>query len=293
MDLVSHVTWLGGATDRATLLELCSAKEIDDALQRGLLEPIGRHKYALPNAHAGARTATALGGVLSHRSAAQRLGWKLRTDPKLPEVTFPRDRRLRPDERKLVIPHWSHVPPHEIDLGMTTTGRTLVDCMRNLPFEDALAIVNSAIREDDIDPNAIIQLALSTRGRGRQRIIGVAEVATSKPANPFESAMFAIALTVRGLNAQPQHGVKLLDGTERHPDLCDPALRIIIEAESFEWHGKKAALTRDCVRYNAFTLAGWVVYRFSWWQVIHEPQYVHDVLTMAVELAARRLGAAS
>jgi very-short-patch-repair endonuclease len=69
-----------------------------------------------------------------------------------------------------------------------------------------------------------------------------------------------------------------LDGQRLRPDLLDRRRRLVLEAESFEWHGKRLALTRDCVRYNAFALAGYVVLRFSWEQVMLQPAYVEACL---------------
>ena len=67
---------------------------------------------------------------------------------------------------------------------------------------------------------------------------------------------------------------------------------IVVEAESFEWHGKSAALTRDCARYNAFTVRGWVVIRFSWYQVMFEGDYVLRVLEEVVGLVRRHANVA-
>jgi very-short-patch-repair endonuclease len=43
-------------------------------------------------------------------------------------------------------------------------------------------------------------------------------------------------------------------------------------------------LKRDCERYNAFVLDGWLVIRFAWEHVMFEPQYVDRVLRGAVAL---------
>jgi very-short-patch-repair endonuclease len=69
-------------------------------------------------------------------------------------------------------------------------------------------------------------------------------------------------------------------------------LGIVIEAESFEWHGKRAALTRDCVRYNAFTCRGWTVVRFSWELVMFDPAYVVTVLEAVVRRVRRHANVA-
>ena len=71
------------------------------------------------------------------------------------------------------------------------------------------------------------------------------------------------------------------------PDLVDRVLRLVIEADSFEFHGKRWFLTRDCERYNSFVMRGWLVIRFSWEHVMFEPEYVARVLRTMVDLLSR------
>ena len=59
-------------------------------------------------------------------------------------------------------------------------------------------------------------------------------------------------------------------GLVARPDLVDDGLRIVLEADSFEWHGGRASLARDARRYNLLVVNGWVVLRFAWEQVMHE-----------------------
>ena len=218
------------------------------------------------------------------RSAAQRHGWGQRLVPDLPDVTFARDRRLDPAVRKVLVPHWSDLPPEDVFEGVTTMRRTLVDCMRNLPLEESVPIVDSAVRAGDITSAALVRLAATMRGRGRTRAMEVAAMATAVSANPYESTLRAIASTVPGLNIKPQSPVRIAGGRVLHPDLLDERLGIVIEAESFAWHGETAAMTRDCARYNAFVTQGLIVVRFSWTQVIFSPAYVVGVLVDVVKL---------
>jgi very-short-patch-repair endonuclease len=67
-----------------------------------------------------------------------------------------------------------------------------------------------------------------------------------------------------------------------HPDLVDVDRRLVIEADSHEFHTEKDAHSRDCVRYTALTVAGWLVIRFTWDQVMHSPAYVRSVLSDVV-----------
>ena len=98
--------------------------------------------------------------------------------------------------------------------------------------------------------------------------------------NPFESVLRAIALAVPGLQVRAQ---RTIPGIGR-PDLVDLVLRLVVEAESFEFHGRRRMLKHDCERYNAFVVDGWWVVRFAWEHVMFEPQYVDGVLRAVVAL---------
>lgn len=282
MDLISQVTLLGGASDRRTLVQRCGTAEVDRALSDGVLVTVGRGRYALASANQAVHRAAAVAGILGYRSAAQRHGWGQRLVPALPDVIVPRTRRVPRQLRSVITPHWIDLAPHEFEAMVTTKQRTLVDCLRMLPVADSLPIADSALRLDDITPPDLLEMAEALQGRGRRRAIEVAGMASAAAANAFESVLRAIAESVPGLQVHPQYPVSLGPRLVRHPDLADPVLRILIEAESFEWHGEAAAMSRDCARYNAFTLRGWLVLRFSWRQVMRQPAYVRWVLRTAV-----------
>ena len=54
-----------------------------------------------------------------------------------------------------------------------------------------------------------------------------------------------------------------------------------MEADSFEFHGHRRALKQDCERYNALGLRGWLVLRFAYEHVMHDPDYVREALRLA------------
>jgi very-short-patch-repair endonuclease len=96
----------------------------------------------------------------------------------------------------------------------------------------------------------------------------------------WAAVLRAIALDVPGLNLRPQVVIEE-EGFRGRPDLVDVGNRVVLEAESFEFHGRRIGLRRDCERYNALGLRGWLVLRFSWEHVMHEPAYVAECLRMA------------
>ena len=57
---------------------------------------------------------------------------------------------------------------------------------------------------------------------------------------------------------------------------------MVIEADSFEFHGERAALSRDCERYDGLVSRGWLVLRFTWEQVMLRPVWVARVIERTV-----------
>jgi very-short-patch-repair endonuclease len=114
----------------------------------------------------------------------------------------------------------------------------------------------------------------------------VAEHADGRAANPFESVLRSVALEVPGLVLVPQ--VIVAESPELRPDLVDPVRRVVAEADSFAWHGSRSALRRDCRRYNRLALLDYVVLRFSWEDVMHDPGYVRAVLVDTVRVVEAR-----
>ena len=70
-------------------------------------------------------------------------------------------------------------------------------------------------------------------------------------------------------------------------DLCERRLRIVVEADSFEFHSDSAALNSDMVRYNAFVAEGYLVLRFGWMHAMFEPDYDLQVVTAAAAAQER------
>lgn len=274
MDVVEAMHRCGGVADHATVLRLCSRRKLRRAVNDGTVVRTARGRFALPTANVALVAAQRVGGVMSHRSAAAWWGWELKEQPALPEVAVPKHRRC---PRSGVRLHWVDLHEDDIREGVVTSReRTLVDCLRSLPFDEALAIADSALRAGDITGSRLRALAAEVGGPGAPRVRRVAAHADGRAANPFESVLRALAID-EGLDVEPQ--VPLWEsGVRARPDLTDEKRGLILEADSFEWHGSRAALKRDCRRYTAMIVAGWRVLRFSWEDVMHDQDYVRSVL---------------
>ena len=90
----------------------------------------------------------------------------------------------------------------------------------------------------------------------------------------------AICLEIPGLLVEPQVWV----GETGRVDLLDARNNLILEADSWEFHGEQSAFVRDVRRYTCFVRLGYAVVRFTWEEVMFEQDYVRAVLTDMVRL---------
>lgn len=129
--------------------------------------------------------------------------------------------------------------------------------------------------------------AEEARGPGSRQVRAVAARASALASGPFESVGRSLCDEVPGLHVEPQVQI----GAAR-ADLVDRRLRIVVECDSFAWHGTRGALVSDARRYNEMVVDGWIVIRLTYEDVMHHPARVRAVLAEAValaELLAQRL----
>ena len=266
------LTRLGGVARWSELRRGTSRRRLRRSLAAGRVVRIARGRYALPLADEARAAASRLTGYVSHTSAAQHWGWAVKTTPVVPHVTVGKHRTVDPDRRDGVVVHDRDLGDDEVVDGVTTRVRTVVDCCLDLPFDEALAVFDSSWR-GGLKPREVQLAALRLPRQSRDRVLAVARAADPRAANPFESVLRAIVTAVPGLEVRPQ--VVIEDGVfTARVDLADERLRIVIEADSFEFHGSRKAMDRDCRRYNALVVRGWLVLRFTWEQVMFEPGLV-------------------
>lgn len=272
---------LGGVATRPGLVAATSRVEVDAALDSGEILVLARGRYALPEADDARRAAHRVSGTVSHVSAALHWGWPVKQVPLLPDVTLPRSRNVRPAHRVGITLHRADLTSDDVADGVTSRERTLLDCLRLPDRGAAQAVADSALR-DGFSARELVRLAAEAKGPGVLQARRVATSATDLAANPFESALRDIASDVPGLAVRPQ--VPIFGRAEflGRPDLVDEELMIVLEADSFEWHGGRAALTSDARRYNAFVAHGWLVVRFVWEDVMFDAPYVRETLMALV-----------
>lgn len=277
-DAVDALRRLGGVATFGELKGLVTHDQLTRAVAAGRVHKPRFNRYVLVDVAAHRRAAATTGGVISHLSAAEHYGWKLKFVPTRPCITLPRSAHKPVGDYEL---HWADLSEKELHRHVTSRARTVIDCARAYDFDVALAVADSALREGILDQDDLLLAAAASPRTGRRRALAVAEAATGLRANPFESCLAAILMKVAGLDAQPQVEI---DGVGRVDFLGRP-LGIVVEAESLEFHGTRTALERDTKRYTACARLGLVVVRFTWDQVMFWPE---EVLTVMEEVVRWR-----
>jgi very-short-patch-repair endonuclease len=273
VDVTQALLELGGIASHSLLVQAVPRHEIRTAVAAGRIVRVGRGQYLLPDVDEHRAAAAGLSACLMLLSAARHWEWPVKLPPEQPQLLVPRGRNVSAGRRARVELHWGEVSQDELAAGVTSKVRTVLDCARMLPFDVSLAVVDSALR-DGVTRTELLLACERLPRTGRARAYRVVELGDARAANPFESVLRAIVIEM-GAEFVPQVWI----GSTGRADLVDPARRVVLEADSFEFHSDTAALNRDMKRYNAFLCEGHLVVRFGWRHVMFEQDYVRQVVT--------------
>lgn len=287
MHLLQILATHGGTATRPQLAAI-SDRYLASAVRSGDVVRTAHGRYADPRAAPELLAASALDAVVSHESAAWL--WRLGVDraPTTVHLTVPRARnrgRTRPyaltTDRPLV--RWTDLAPDEVVGRVTSPLRTALDCATSVPFPRALAVVDAVLRGASVSQDALVVAAARWRGARRPDVVRVVLAGDGRADNTFESVLRGIVLETGVGGFEPQ--VVIEDaGPRKRVDLADQRRRIVIEADSFTWHGGRSALSRDAARYDELAAGGWLVVRFAWEHVMGRPARVARTVREACAL---------
>jgi len=240
-----------------------------------------------------AAACAALGGVVSHESAAELLDLPY-VRRRLAVVTVPVRRTNRfPD----VIVHQSTdlTSGYVIEVeGLPTTNpvRTAVDLASRLKPHTVGRIIDHIVinRQGSIEDfvNAVSELA-------RHGKPGMATMHTVLEPRTGEAYMGDSHLEMIGLRRlrewgfpepEPQYSLPWRSSRQGRVDFAYPAIRLIIELDGRRWHSTLDAFDEDRQRDNLAQLAGWRVLRITYRMLVEQPGEVRAMLTKAFALSA-------
>jgi very-short-patch-repair endonuclease len=271
-----------GLATYADLVQATSRRQLAEAVRLGLVERLGRGLYVLPGRPTDRTVAVAYDGVVSHLSAAVEWDLPLLVQPAKPHITVPTKRRSRPGPAAVL--HSGPISLRDRANRFTSLVRTVMDCARILPFGEALAVADAALASGLTRKDQLIRAAAAMRGPGRPNARRVAALADGYVDSFLESMLRALLLEAGIEGFEPQVSVE--SGLLRvRVDLGHRKTRVALEADSFEFHGSRAALAADCRRYDELVAAGWLVLRFSYEQTLSDAAWVVEMVSRTLARA--------
>lgn len=244
------------------------------AVLSGQVDRLRRGAYAVPGADAAIVAAVRLGGVLSCASAARYHGLPLLV-PYGVHVTVPRGWSHSRQKRMAV--HRRTLSFGEHDGMCTSLLRTVLDCARELPNREAVAICDAALRLG-LSSSALHVAANAAAGPGARAMRRVVELADARSESPIESLLRLSAVPLARVELQVR-----IAGVGRVDMVLDGWL--VLEADGFEHHSTRAHYRVDRRRANALAERGFVLLRFTYEDIVHRPDYVVDTV---MQVLARR-----
>jgi Protein of unknown function (DUF559) len=220
--------------------------------------------------------------VLSHRSAAAL--WSIRSTSRANiEVTVARPTRLA---RPGIDVHRSQtLNPRDTSrnrgIPCTTVARTLLDLAE---FVDRRSLERACEHAEILrllDFGALTDVLSRAAGRRGAPILRsvLARHEDSPPLTRSElEERFLTICEEAGVSRPSVNAWVALDGGGAEVDFSWPERRLIAEADGYRTHGTRGAFERDRHRDRQLVLAGWRVVRFTWRQLVTEPDEVASTI---------------
>ena len=272
LELLDAVRARGGVARSMTLQHAgFSPYVIAQAVAQGLLVRVRRVWVALPGADRELVSAARDGVILSCITQARRLGlWVLR-EPEYHVAASPHARGAVPAG---IVVHWAEaVVPRHPDALVDPVENVLSLVAACQPYEAAMTIWESALRQDLVERAALMRLSLSGRAR---RIL--------ERAVPFADSgletLFSVRLRWLRVRILPQvwilgHRVDFLIGE-----------RLIVQIDGGHHVGSQR--TADIAHDAVLVAAGYHVIRLSYQQIIDDWPAVQDRIVRAVAAGLHR-----
>jgi len=233
------------------------------------------------------------GAVLSHISAARRLGLAVPPRDDSVHLSIPASRKANVRGAKV----WrsrnlsSRDVANRARFRVTNLARTMVDLASVLDDGWLRAAFDSALQQDTAYVGWISRvLAKCGRGRrGASRLRLLVEEYRRGEEVP-DSALESLAMELaRATGRKPRLHYDVLDGGHHvaEVDFAWPELGLCAQFDGWKYHRTREAFVKDRTCDRALFEHGWTVLRYPWDDVVHEPDTVIEGLVRAFELRAR------
>jgi len=165
-------------------------------------------------------------------------------------------------------------------VGGVADSSTLVKMVGRRRFRQAVRreLVVRAGPDRYVLPGAKVRLAAAASAR----VLRVVHHADAGADNSFESVLRSLCIEA-GFEMETHVQI----GDLGWCDIADRSRMLVVEGESFRYHGSERAFLKDVRRYTGFGRLGWLVIRFTVDDVLERPDYVLEVLRDVLAIRPR------
>lgn len=167
----------------------------------------------------------------------------------------------------------------------------LLDTLMCVPASRARHIIDLALQQRWINATTFDRLLTTRSGRGRTGITklrAIRDRVASGSRSEAEQRMGHL-LTHSGTGPWIANYPVTDDmgNVVAEIDFADPHLRIAIEVDGRAHHTDRHAFERDRARQNLLIVDGWIVLRFTWEQIVNDPEGVIRIISAAIAQVTR------
>jgi hypothetical protein len=172
---------------------------------------------------------------------------------------------------------------------ITAPGRTVVDCMRLLPEDAALTLVDRALQRGWISIAELRSRIGELVGRhGAPRLARLAGAAMDGTRSAAERIATRLLRQAGITDWAPNVPITDDSGLIGYGDIVFRAIRLVIEIDGRAFHSDPDRFQRDRTRQNRLVAAGWTVLRFTWADLRDRPDRVKAEIRAMVERLSQR-----
>lgn len=230
--------------------------------------------------------------LFSHRTALKLRGWPAPPGRYVDMSTKGRTRSPVP-WLNLITTRRNPFPGAAVAAGLPVTGagRSLLDAASLLTSVRLEMVLDHALRVGDVTVTDVWESLIEDGGRGcagigrLRNLIEARDDGKARSHSDLEVLLDRLLATSSLPPCRRQFEVATQDGIPAHIDFAWPEARLGVESEGFVVHGQRLQWQNDMVRQNALARVGWLLLRFSWYDVTRRPEYVIE--TIATTLAMR------
>ena len=277
-------------TTRILKLRGIGAREVNRLIASGALQRIQRGAYIYASDATGLRDndrlrvrciaahKAGLRGVFSYESAAVLWGLDLMAVPARLNVY---SNAKSSSDRGRIHRHRSALDSGEVTtipgtpIPVTTVTRTLQDCVRTMPFRNAVVLADSVMRQELLTPEAVTDTLTHLTGRGSSNGPLVVRAMDASSESAGESLTRCLLMEHELPSPVTQYPIAR-EGRRYRTDFAWPDLRVILEFDGEQKYVDYPGRDRqEAARDRALTRAGWTVIHLTWadifqkeWEVV-------------------------